>query len=84
MALPVNGQQLTITVSFGVAKLNDSMSKPSELFDRADSAFAQSRSIPVAIASCVPANWRADSGDFADVQGDYREWLRDVRAQRQS
>ena len=79
MSLPGNGHPLSITVSFGIAELNDSVVKPSELFDRADSALRVAKHTGRDRAVCYGELAEPDGQD-AVSQGGYREWLRSVRA----
>ncbi len=79
MALPAGGHPLSITVSFGIAELNDSVSKPSELFDRADGALRVAKHTGRDRAVCYGELTEPD-GQEAAAQGSYREWLRGVQA----
>ncbi|HVU90173.1 MAG TPA: diguanylate cyclase [Pirellulales bacterium] len=79
MALPANGHPLTITVSFGIAELDDSVEKSNELFDRADNALRIAKHTGRDRAVCYSELSEPD-GQQDTFQGGYRTWLRGVRA----
>jgi two-component system cell cycle response regulator len=79
MALPGNGHPLTITVSFGIAEVDDSVARPSELFDRADNALRVAKHTGRDRAVCH-SELAEPNGPDTTLQGSYREWLRGVLA----
>jgi diguanylate cyclase (GGDEF)-like protein len=81
MSLPGEGHRLTITVSFGVAELDECVERPTELFDRADSALRVAKHTG---RDRVVGFSELDEPDGQDCEstGDYREWLRGLQARQ--